>query len=199
MDSSGSHPFPAVPKVVACSGLPWTAVSQRVPGAVGVAQVGGKIICALKRSLTHVSSDAVLLYGRPKTFGGLTSWSRWVPSEQATSLWWGAERGLIWSLPPCTICSGLAWHLHLSPGLGPSPCVGCAVSVPCLACTTLILMWLPSVTGDPTRPCCLVWWSADSGWPFHRFSTCSAVLARTSLPLSLLGDTFGLENCIYLE
>lgn len=107
MDSTGSHPFPAVPKVVACSGLPWMAVSQRVPGAGGAAQAGGKITCALKRSLTHVSSDAVLLYRRPKTFGGLTSWSRRVPSEQASSLWWGAVRGLIWSLPHAQ--SAQAW------------------------------------------------------------------------------------------
>lgn len=52
----------------------------------GVAQVGGKMICALKRSLTRVSSGAVLWYHRPKTFGGLSSWSRWFPSEQAASL-----------------------------------------------------------------------------------------------------------------
>ena len=65
--------------------LGWLRASKCL-AQLGVAQIGGKIICALKRSLTRVSSGAVLLYHRPKTFGGLTSWSRWVPSEQAASL-----------------------------------------------------------------------------------------------------------------
>lgn len=47
------------------------------------------------------------LVPQAKDLWGLTSWSRWVTSEQATSLWWGAVRGLIWSLPHAQ--SAQAW------------------------------------------------------------------------------------------